>query len=100
MEGLLFTKKKKKKNKLRGDLAIALIAGAAAGAIIGLLLAPDEGSVTLEKLKEQAKRLGVDVQNLASDLGEKSKDWAAHASEDIAALQTHLKETAKAYRNS
>jgi gas vesicle protein len=36
----------------------SFIAGAAIGAIAGILLAPDKGSVTREKLKKQAKDLG------------------------------------------
>jgi gas vesicle protein len=52
---------------MKGSAKFALfsfIAGAAVGAIAGILLAPDKGSVTREKLKNQVK-------DLSEDLGDK-----------------------------
>ena len=36
----------------------SLIAGAAVGAVLGILYAPDKGSVTRKKLKDKAEDLG------------------------------------------
>lgn len=52
----------------------SFIAGAAAGAIAGILLAPDKGTVTREKLKNKAKDLGDNL----SEKYENMKDEIRH----------------------
>lgn len=41
----------------------AFLAGAAAGAAIGLLMAPDKGDITREKLSRQADQLLTDLED-------------------------------------
>ncbi len=45
-----------------GKILTAIAAGAAAGAIIGLLFSPDKGSETRRKIKEQGRKVVDDVQ--------------------------------------
>ena len=45
-----------------GKILTALVALAAAGAIVGILFAPDKGSETRKKIKEQGRKVVDDVQ--------------------------------------
>lgn len=42
---------------------IAFLAGAAAGAVVGLLMAPDSGRITRDKLSRQADQLVNDLED-------------------------------------
>ena len=42
---------------------LGFIAGAAAGAAIGVMFAPDKGTETRKKIKNQAKKVGDDVKD-------------------------------------
>ena len=45
-----------------GKILTALVSLAAAGAIVGILFAPDKGSETRKKIKEQGRKVVDDVQ--------------------------------------
>ena len=45
-----------------GKILTALVAVATAGAIVGILFAPDKGSKTRRKIKEQGRKVVDDVQ--------------------------------------
>lgn len=49
--------------KSTGKILAAVLAGAAIGAIVGILLAPDKGSETRKKISEEGKRLADDVKD-------------------------------------
>jgi len=51
-------------------IGLALLAGAAAGVIAGLLLAPDKGSETRKKIAGKAKEFGDRVKGKANEFGE------------------------------
>ncbi len=69
-----------------GKIIAAFLAGAAAGASLGLLLAPDKGEETRQKLKETF-----------DDLGEKAQEAYKKAQDAYEKLtQEHLKEKKKA----
>lgn len=50
------------------SILIGFLAGAAAGAIMGLLFAPDKGTMTRQRIKDSASKAGSD---LKSNLDEK-----------------------------
>ncbi|MEO5911353.1 MAG: YtxH domain-containing protein [Pelobium sp.] len=46
---------------------VALVAGLAAGAVVGLLFAPEKGSETRDKLSESLKNLGDSIKEKAAE---------------------------------
>ena len=55
-----------------GKLIMALLAGAAAGVIVGLLLAPEKGSDTRTKLADSAKKLADTILTKAEEAIDKA----------------------------
>ena len=49
----------------------ALAIGVAAGAVIGILFAPDKGSETRKKISDQGKKLGEDLKTKLNEVKEK-----------------------------
>ncbi|GAA4310207.1 hypothetical protein GCM10023115_34650 [Pontixanthobacter gangjinensis] len=97
-----------------GNTLLALITGAAIGAGIGLLYAPDSGDKTRKKLKKDAKeaqgRLNKRYHETSSNLSEKARkaktdfearleetlSTASHKADDIlASMETKLEELRK-----
>jgi len=60
------TKKKEKMND-NGKVVTALLAGLAAGAVLGLLFAPDKGSETRDKINESLADLGDAIKERAEE---------------------------------
>ena len=50
-----------------GKIMLALLAGACAGVIAGLLMAPDSGTATRDGLKKSASKLGKDLEKKLQD---------------------------------
>jgi gas vesicle protein len=49
----------------------ALAVGTVAGAIVGILFAPEKGSETRKKISDQGKKLGEDLKNKFNEVKEK-----------------------------
>lgn len=49
----------------------AFAVGAATGAILGILFAPDKGSETRRKINEQGKKIGEELKNRFNDAKDK-----------------------------
>lgn len=68
-----------------GKILLAALAGAGAGIIAGMLLAPDKGSATLENWKGAAAKysgsLGEQASKLGSDLEAKFKEYSGKLEE-------------------
>ena len=65
--------------KSSGKILAAVAAGIAAGAILGILFAPDKGSETRRKISERGKRFSDD----AKDLMQKGRDKLNDLTEEI-----------------
>ena len=50
-----------------GKIILALLAGASAGVIAGLLMAPDSGTATRDSLKKSASKLSKDLEKKLQD---------------------------------
>ena len=57
-----------------GKILAAVVAGIAAGAVLGILFAPDKGSETRRKINEQGKKFADDVKDKFSKGKDKFKD--------------------------
>lgn len=63
-----------------GKIITAVAAGAAAGAVLGILFAPDKGSETRKKINEQGKKIAEGVK----DKFQKGKEKVNELKADIA----------------
>lgn len=57
-----------------GKIITAFAAGAAAGAILGILFAPAKGSETREKIKDKAKKISDDLEEKLCKAEQKIQD--------------------------
>ncbi|WP_246596937.1 YtxH domain-containing protein [Pontibacter aydingkolensis] len=72
---------KKNKSGSGGAVALGLLAGAAAGAIAGILLAPDKGTATRKKVADSASKLGDQVSKGYSSTKSKVDSWTGKKKE-------------------
>ena len=57
-----------------GNMLLGVLAGAAIGAVLGILYAPDKGSATRNKITKKGKRLAGDLQNQYDEFVSTLKD--------------------------
>lgn len=76
-----------------GKTFAAFLMGAAAGTLVGLLLAPESGNETRTKLNKTANDVLYDLEDALEASMEKVKEMADNAMEE---LEKYSKETAKA----
>lgn len=74
-------------------IGIALLAGIAAGAVAGLLLAPEEGAETRKKLAKKAKKYEDKLKEKAKDFKDKAGEYMGKASD----MASDVKKTAEGY---
>lgn len=72
----------KAKSSSGGQVVAGLIAGAAAGVIAGMMLAPDKGTVMRKKVSSQASKLGEQVNKGYSSTKGKVSDWTSKVKGD------------------
>ena len=68
------------------NAALLLLTGVALGAVAGLLLAPEEGEKTREKLMKKSKKFKKDFEDRAAEYKEKAaniKDKIVSAANDV-----------------
>lgn len=73
--------------KVDSKVLLGLLAGAAIGAIAGILFAPDKGSETRSKIKKSAEDMGDNLKDSFNDFVDTVKDKyrkAKHDAEDLA----------------
>jgi gas vesicle protein len=68
-----------------GNVLLGIIAGAATGALLGILFAPDKGSETRKKIAKKSKQYGEDLKEkyneIVEDISGKFKDLENGADE-------------------
>ncbi|MFL5748857.1 MAG: YtxH domain-containing protein [Niastella sp.] len=71
----------------KSNILTAFIAGAAIGAVVGLLFAPDKGTETRKKINEEGKKMSDAIKNKFNEMKEKMnavKDDMEQQREDLA----------------
>lgn len=69
--------------KVDSKVLLGLLAGAAIGAIAGILFAPDKGSETRKKIKESTSDLGDQLKDSFNDFVDNMKDKYQNAKEEV-----------------
>lgn len=77
---------------MRDNSLIAFIAGAATGAALGILFAPEKGEVTRSKIKAAAREGYDTAKEKASEAYAYAKDKAAKVKKEVSDLKSILKE--------
>lgn len=68
----------------RGKILVAVAAGIAAGAVLGILFAPDKGSETRNKLKKKGKKIADEVKEKINGFKEELEKKVKEAGEELA----------------
>jgi len=83
-----------------GAVALGLLAGAAAGALAGVLLAPEKGTVIRKKVTDQATKLGDQVNKGYSTTKSKVSDWTGKTKGGGTGSQTEGSATRSPYEDT
>jgi gas vesicle protein len=72
-----------------GKIVLGILAGIAAGALLGILFAPDKGSETRRKIVEKGKDLKDSVKEKYNEFAQSIDEKFAKVKEDIADITGH-----------
>ncbi|MCJ8165840.1 YtxH domain-containing protein [Pontibacter sp. E15-1] len=75
-----------------GGLAMGLVAGAAVGALAGVLLAPEKGNVMRKKVADSASKLGDQVSKSYTSGKEKASSWTEKLTKKDGKTNAHVNE--------
>ena len=70
--------------KTSGKILVAVAAGIAAGAVLGILFAPDKGSETRKKLNKKGKKIADEVKEKINGFKEELEKKVKEAGEELA----------------
>lgn len=69
-----------------GKVLLGVLAGVAAGALIGILFAPDKGSVTRKKISKKGEDFAADMREQFDDFLDSMSDKFENLKEDVSDL--------------
>ena len=79
--------------------ALGFLAGAAAGAILGILFAPDSGKETRKKISKKTSDMGDNLKNSFGDFVDGLKQSYSNAKEDVEDIVETGKAKMSSYKN-
>jgi len=72
-----------------GKLIVGILAGVAAGALLGVLFAPDKGSETRKKIMQKGKQYMDDLKENMGDMASNFESTYAHSNEREPAMSSN-----------
>lgn len=84
---------------MKSESLFALIAGAAAGAVLGILFAPDKGEETREKIKKAASEGYDNIKDVTEDTAHELHVRARYARKEMNALKKTLAEQGASFKD-
>lgn len=83
---------------MKAESLFALIAGAATGAVLGILFAPDKGVETREKIKKAASEGYDNIKDVTEDTAHELHVRARYARKEMNALKKTLSEQGASFK--
>ncbi len=82
-EIIIFSKHLKINNMSSGKVILGILAGAAAGALLGILFAPDKGSTTRKKILSKGEEYADELKEKFSEFVDKVAEKFESAKEEV-----------------
>ena len=85
----------KNKTMSSGKVLLSLLAGVAAGALVGILFAPEKGSVTRKKISKKAEKYGDELKEKFNEFVDDITEKFGEVREDISDFTEPKKSSAE-----